>query len=151
MNLQTVLNERGMSMYRLSKLSGVPKTTVLDICAGRSSIESCNAKTVLLLSKALGCSMEELMAIDTANYDSVTGLPKNESYLEAGLPEYLLESISSMLESWAIEDSGGRDLHWDIHWCDLNADINFAETEQDISREQASYLRRRYLRMTEEK
>lgn len=34
MNLQTMLQEKGMTMYHLSKASGVPKTTVLDICSG---------------------------------------------------------------------------------------------------------------------
>lgn len=149
MNLQTMLNDRQMSMYRLSKLSGVPKTTVIDICSGKSSIDGCNAKTVFQLSKALGCSMEDLMRIDTANYNTDTGLPKDDSYLEKGLPDYLQKSLASMIESWKIEDSGKRDLHWDIHWCDLNADINSAEIEQEISNEQAWYLRRKYLRMEE--
>lgn len=36
MDLQTLLNERNLSKYQLSKLSGVPKTTIMDICAGRS-------------------------------------------------------------------------------------------------------------------
>ena len=147
MNLQTMLNNRQMSMYRLSKISGVPKTTVIDICSGKSSIDGCNAKTVFQLSKALGCSMEDLMRIDTANYHKDTGLPKDDSYLEKGLPDYLQKSLAAMIESWRMEDSGKRDLHWDIHWCDLNADINSAETEQEISSEQAWYLRRKYLRM----
>lgn len=147
MNLQTILNNKQMSMYRLSKLSGVPKTTVIDICSGKSSIDGCNAKTVLQLSKALGCSMEDLMAIDVANYDAVTGLPKDDSYLEKGLPDYLQKSVAAMVESWELEDSGKKDLHWDIHWCDLNADINSAQTEQEITPEQAWYLRRKYLRM----
>ena len=145
MTLQTMLFEKKMTMYRLSKLSGVPKTTVLDICSGKSSIGGCNAKTVLQLSQALGCTMEELMQIDNADYDKNTGKPKNNSYLEKGLPKYLSDSILSMIESWKIEDSGKRD----IHWCELNADINSAETEQEISSEQAWYLRRKYLRMEE--
>ena len=146
MTLQTMLAEKQMTMYRLSKLSGVPKTTVLDICSGRSSIGGCNAKTVLQLSQALDCTMEKLMQIDSADYDRNTGKPKNDSYLEKGLPKYLSDSLSAMIESWKIEDSGKRDIHWDIHWCDLNADINWAETEQEISSEQAWYLRRKYLR-----
>ena len=150
MNLQTLLSQKQMTMYSLSKASGVPKTTVLDICSGKSSIGRCNAKTVLQLSKALGCSMEELMKIDNADYDNETGKPKNDSYLEKGLPEYLSESLAAMIESWKIEDSGGRDMHWDVHWCELNADINSAETEQEISSEQAWYLRRKYLRLEEE-
>ena len=150
MNLQTMLAERNMSMYRLSKQSGVPKTTVIDICSGKSSIEGCNAKTVMLLAKALNCTMEELMRIDTANYDAETGLPKDDSYLEKGLPAYLQQSVEAMVKSWEIEDNGGHDLHWDIYWCDLTADINAAEVEQEISGEQAWYLRRKYLRMEED-
>lgn len=147
MNLRTMLSERNMSMYRLAKISGVPNTTVLDICSGKSSIGGCNAKTVFLLAKALNCSMEELMMIDTFNYDAKTGLPKSDTYLEKNLPPYLEHSLSAMKRSWEIEDGGGRDLHWDVCWCELNADINAAENEQSISTEQAWYLRRRYLRM----
>ena len=149
MNLQTILAEKQMTMYRLSKVSGVAKTTVIDICSGKSSIGGCNADTVLRLSRALGCTMEELMQIDNADYDRNTGKPKDDSYLERGLPKYLSESLSAMMKAWEIEDSGKRDLHFDIYWCDLNADINSAETEQEISSEQAWYLRRKYLRMEE--
>ena len=149
MNLQTMLTEKQMTMYRLSKVSGVAKTTVIDICSGKSSIGGCNADTVLRLSRALDCTMEELMQIDNDSYARNTGKPKENSYLEKGLPEYLSKSLSAMINVWKIEDSGKRDLHFDIYWCDLNADINSAETEQEISSEQAWYLRRKYLRMEE--
>ena len=147
MNMQSMLQARNMSMYRLSQISGVPKTTVIDICSGKSDIEGCTARTVMQLSRALGCTMEELMQIDNARYDRETGLPKDESYLEKGLPGYLQKSIAAMQASWRIVDSGKRDLHWDLVWCELNADINSAETEQEISSDQAWYLRRKYLRM----
>ena len=61
MTLQTKLDEKGMTMYQLSKRSVVPKTTVLDICSSKSEIGACNARTVQRLSQALGCTMEELM------------------------------------------------------------------------------------------
>lgn len=147
MSIQSMLQVRNMSMYRLSQISGVPKTTVIDICSGKSDIEGCTARTVMQLSRALGCSMEELMQIDNVRYDRETGLPKDESYLEKGLPGYLQKSIAAMQASWKIVDSGKRDLHWDLYWCELNADINSAETEQEISSDQAWYLRRKYLRM----
>ena len=147
MDLQTILNEKGMTMYHLSKASGVPKTTVIDICSGKSDIGACIARTVLLLSKALGRSMEELMRIDTASYCKDTGLPKSEERFEKGLPAYLRKSINAMNASWALLDAGKPDLHRDLNWCDLNADINSAETEQEISSEQAWYLREKYLRI----
>ena len=147
MNLQTMLDDRNMTMYRLSKLSGVPKTTVIDICSGKSSIDGCNAKTVLLLSKALGCTMEDLMKIESADYDRETGLPKDSNYLEKGLPPFLQESVDRMKTSWDKLDNCLEDIHWDIYWCELNADINSAEVEQEITPEQAWYLREKYLRM----
>ena len=52
-----------------------------------------------------------------------------------------------MKKSWEIIDNGGQDNRWDIYWCELNADINCAEVENDISSEQAWYLRHKYLRM----
>lgn len=147
MNLQTYLSNLNMTMYRLSKLSGIPKTTVIDICSGKSSIEGCNAKTVYALAKALGCTMEDLMQIDTAKYYPETGLPKDDSYLEKGLPAYLQKSIDAMKKSWELIDSGKKDLHWDVIWSELNADINSAEIEQEISSDSAWYLRYKYLRM----
>lgn len=63
MTLQTYLESKNITKYHLSKISGVPKTTILDICAGRSSLERCSARTVRQLAKALGCSMEEIMAM----------------------------------------------------------------------------------------
>jgi transcriptional regulator with XRE-family HTH domain len=149
-NLQTILAQKNMTMYRLSKISGVPKTTILDICSGKSSIEGCNAKTVYMLAKALECPMETLMIIDSADYEQDTGLQKDSSYLEKGLPEYLQISLDNMKKSWEIEDSGGTDLHWDLYWCELNADINSAEVDRVISAEQANYLRKVYLRMKED-
>lgn len=146
MDLRSILEQQNMTMYRLSQISGVPKTTVIDLCSGKSDIGLCKAKTVQMLAKALNCTMEELMRIDTADYDD-NGLPKDKGYLEKGLPSYLEKSIEAMEKSWAIEDSGGEDLHWDLFWCELNADINAAEVEQEISHTQANHLRKKYLRM----
>ena len=150
MDLRTILEEKNMSVYRLAQLSGVPKTTVMDICSGKSSIEGCNAGTVYRLAKALDCSMEDMMKINTARYDKETGLPKDDAYLEKGLPPYLEKSLSDMVKSWEIEDNGGEDIHWDAFWCALNSDINVAESERSISKKQADYLRKKYLRMENE-
>ena len=55
----------------------------------------------------------------STEYNGKTGLPEDETYLEKGLPPYLLTSLEAMKKSWAIEDSGKRDLHWDLYWCEL--------------------------------
>lgn len=85
--------------------------------------------------------------LEEKDYDKDTGLPLDESYLECGLPLYVQESIEAMKKSWSIIDNGGKDLHWDCYWCELNADLNSAEVEGLITSEQAWYLREKYLRM----
>ena len=148
MTLQSLLDSKSITKYHLSKMSGVPKTTVMDICSGKSSIENCSAKTVLQIARALECSMEEIMTLDDpGSYDKETGLPADESYLECALPLYLQESLDNMKKSWALEDSGTKDYCWDLYWCELNADINSAEVDNLISAKQAWYLRKKYLRM----
>ena len=144
MDLQTLLNERNLSKYQLSKLSGVPKTTIMDICAGRSDMERCNAKTVQKLAQALGCTMEDMMKLSSP-YDE-KGLPKDRSYLECGLPEFLQESIQAMVKAWQKVDNGEDYTLWDCDYCNLQSDINSAEVNQIISPEQAWYLREKYLR-----
>ena len=56
-----LMREKNLSKYRLSKNSGVPYTTVSDICSGKAQLEKCSAETVYLLAKELGVSMETLI------------------------------------------------------------------------------------------
>ena len=141
MNLQSALNERNISMYHLSKISGVPKTTVIDICAGRSSLEKCSAKTVFLIAKALNCTMEELLEPD---YNE-NGKPADNSYLECNLPTFLNASISAFKEALEKHNSGNSLSLLDCYYCELQSDINSAEVNNIISSEQAWYLREKYL------
>lgn len=144
MNLQTFLDMKGMTKYRLSKISGIPKTTIIDICSGKSSLEKCSAKTVLLLAQALECSMEEIMKMDNQLFDEETGKPMDQSYLEEELPPFLRESVQTMILAWKRKESEGyRD--WDCDYCNLQSDINIAEVENLITSEQAWYLREKYL------
>lgn len=146
MDLQTLLDRKNMTKYQLSKISGIPKTTIIDICAGRSEIERCSARTVQQLAKALDCTMEDIMQLSSP-YSIETGLPKDSSYLECGLPVFLQESLHTMRIAWNKIDGGETYLHWDCDYCSLQSDINTAEVNQLISSEQAWYLRERYLRI----
>lgn len=67
MGLQKLLDERNISKYRLSQLSGIPKTTILDICSGKSSLENCTAKTVYSIASALDCTVESLLIQSSSN------------------------------------------------------------------------------------
>lgn len=148
MDLQTMLDQKNMSKHQLSRASGVPKTTVMDICAGRSSIDRCFARTVQKLAKALDCTMEDIMRLESPRaVESRSGLPKDKSYLECGLPTFLLESIETMKSAWEKIDRGEPYVRWDCDFCCLQSDINNAEVNQVISVEQAWYLREKYLRI----
>lgn len=82
-----------------------------------------------------------------SEYDEKTGLPIDKSYLEYGLPPYLKESIQQMQNAWEKLDAGIRYMEWDCDYCNLQSDINSAEVEEEITPEQAWYLREKYLRM----
>lgn len=57
-----LLERKNITLYQLSKNSGVPYTTVNDIYHGRASLDKCTAETVYKLSKELELSMEELLS-----------------------------------------------------------------------------------------
>lgn len=43
MYLNQLLEEKGISKYKLAKLSGVPQSTIADICSGKTNIKKCSA------------------------------------------------------------------------------------------------------------
>lgn len=145
MDFQSYLDQKNISKYHLSKISGVPKTTIIDICSGKSNIERCSAKTVQQLAKALECSMEEIMGMSVPCSDK--RLPNDMEYLECGLPAFLEESLDAMKLAWEKLDRGEKYLRWDCDYCNLQSDINSAEVNSIISEEQAWYLREKYLRI----
>lgn len=59
--LESRLEEKNMSVYQCSKLSGVPYTTMLELVKGKTKIKKCSAETVYKLSKILGTTVEELI------------------------------------------------------------------------------------------
>ena len=55
------MERQRISKYRLSKESGVPQTTVNDICSGKTDLDKCEAGTLYKLAKVLGVSMEHIL------------------------------------------------------------------------------------------
>jgi len=74
MNINNLLEQKNMTKYKLAKISGVPHTTVLDICNGKAKLSKCNAETLYKLAKALDVTMEELVA------DSLEKRPSFENF-----------------------------------------------------------------------
>ena len=59
--LEDIIKQKKISKYRLSKVSGIPYTTLTDILSGKTDIKKCSAETIYRLSKALEVSMEDIL------------------------------------------------------------------------------------------
>ena len=126
--------ELRLSRYRISKVCGLSWDEASDICCGRKPLPQCAPETLAKLACALSLSIEELMKLETG--------PQQVSYLEASLPGFLQKSIDDCLR-------GEREQvdYLDCLYDDLYGSINSAQWGGDITREQADYLREKYLHM----
>lgn len=61
MKVRDLLLQKHMSVYRLSRTSGVPYATLSDICGERTRLEKCSAETVYRIARALDVSIESLL------------------------------------------------------------------------------------------
>ena len=131
MTFSDLLINKNLTVYKLSKDSGVPKTTVFDISSGKSNILDCSGRNLLKLSKCLGVSIEDLLNLDQELYNPV---------YEKNIPAFLAESIKNMKKAKRNKTS-----LFDCYLDEVNSSINVCEVENLISKEQADYLRKKYL------
>lgn len=61
MIINELLKTENMSRYRLSKESGVPMTTITDICSGRADLDKCAAGTLYKIAKVLGVTVDSIL------------------------------------------------------------------------------------------
>lgn len=103
MRINQLLSEQNMSRYRLSKMSGVPQTTINDICNGKTQIGKCTAETLFKLSRALDTTMEDLLEYGQFAENKAEYRPEFETFksnichlLKAkGDVEFLIETIET--------------------------------------------------------
>ena len=138
MTINAFLAQQNMSRYQLSKSSGIPWATLADICSGKTKLERCNGATLLKLARALHVSIEDLLSLE--NTESHNGLPSDKFYLEASLPQSLQTAIKEYNNGIA---SGSSLL--DCLWGELYGAINAHQHGGRITKEQADYLRAKYL------
>ena len=69
----------------------------------------------------------------------------NDTYMEGGLPGYLKTAVDEYKVSLAKIESGQKDYRFDLYYDGLRSSINAAENGHQISRDQANYLRDKYL------
>jgi len=74
MYLPDLLEQKKITKYKLSKLSGVPFTTISEITTGKSNIKNCTGDTLYRLAKALDVTIEDMLA------DSMIKRPSFENY-----------------------------------------------------------------------
>lgn len=79
-----------------------------------------------------------------SQYDKETGRPVDKSYLECGLPDFMMESIKRLKAS-TIKHDNGEPSDWDCDYCEVQSNINILEVGQCITSEQAWFLREKYL------
>lgn len=79
MQFEDILNEKRITMYRLAKESGIPHTTVRDICGGKAKIKNCTVDTVYRISKVLNISMEVLYEYESEQ-EKATAVPYRDTF-----------------------------------------------------------------------
>lgn len=71
MNLSEILKEKEITQYFLAKKSGVPYSTINEICNGKTTLKNCKSETLYKISKTIKISMEELIEMDErVDFDS---------------------------------------------------------------------------------
>jgi DNA-binding Xre family transcriptional regulator len=131
MTFNELLNEKNFTIYKLSKESGVAKTTLFDIGSGKSNILDCTARNLLKISNVLKVSIEDLIQLEPTVYNPT---------FERNVPKFLLESIENLKKAKRKKSS-----LLDCYLDETNSSINVCEVENLISKEQADYLRKKYL------
>ncbi len=141
MTIQQLLQDMQMSRYRLSKTGGIPWAILADIYSGKTHLNRCGAGTLSKLSKTLGLSIEELLALETEpEKHTASGKPNKKTYLETGLSESVQKAIKDYLHG-----EKEQVLYLDCLWNELYGAINADLWAGLITEEQASYLRVKYL------
>ena len=131
MTFNELLNKKKFTIYKLSKESGVAKTTLFDIGSGKSNILDCTARNLLKISNVLKVSIEDLIQLEPTIHNPT---------FERNVPEFLLESIENIKKAKRKKSS-----LLDCYLDETNSSINVCEVENLISKEQADYLRKKYL------
>ena len=97
MTIQSIMNDRKMSVYALAKKSGVPYATCNDIVNGKAQLAKCSAETVYRLAHALDVSMEEILAPCFVKRCSFENFKSNVCHRvkESGDIDFIIDTLES--------------------------------------------------------
>lgn len=71
MIIDDLLKEKKMSRYELSKISGVPQTTIADICSGKTDLQQCKVGTLNKIAKALDETIDGLLLKHDKDFEGI--------------------------------------------------------------------------------
>lgn len=132
MTLNDILLEKKYTIYKLSKETGIAKTTLFDIFSGKSNILDCRLRVILKLSIALNISINDMVNLDPILYNPA---------FEKNLPPFLQDDITFLKNK-----KNRLNPLYDCYLDETNSSINVCEVENLISKEQADYLRNKFLK-----
>ena len=127
------LEQLNLSRYQLARACGLSCAEVSGLCMGKQPLSQCGEETLERLAQAMGLSRQELLELETG--PQALALDP-----ESGLPGFVRRSIDNLLQGELEQVS-----HLDCLYDDLYGSINAAQWGGDITREQADYLRKKYL------
>jgi len=97
MDINNLLQQKKMTKYQLSKKSGVPYSTINDICHNKVTISKCSAATIFKLARALDVPMESLVASSVEHRLNFEAFKSNVCHLvkEMGDLNFLIHTVKS--------------------------------------------------------
>lgn len=84
--LRDMIDEKGESVYRVSKESGLPYTTLNELVMGKKDVDSCSLRTLSALAQYFGVSLDTLYKKMTAPSDERQAI--SHSWTDAAKKKY---------------------------------------------------------------
>lgn len=102
MDVNAILEERGINKRQLAMMAGVPYTTVYELVSGKRSVDKLTAANAQRIAHALGMSVEELLGeeppaltADEADLlDVYRSLPDFAKRMAMGMVRNIAEGLS---------------------------------------------------------
>lgn len=97
MLINDIMMEKNITKYKLSKNSGVPYTTVNDICSGKAMLQKCSAETIYKIAKELKVSMDTLLEACFENRPNFELFKSNVCHRvkELGDIDFIIETLEN--------------------------------------------------------
>ena len=61
MDLNVLLVKKNITQYKLSKISGIPQSTISDLCLNKTSPQKCSAITLFKIASSLNVTVEDFL------------------------------------------------------------------------------------------